>query len=74
MIEIIKLARELRDMPLVMARFFERPKCKPWDIVKGRRFACCHGKGEHMRFCLTGVTSIAIPQIGKISACDWGKE
>ena len=68
MIKIIKLARELRDMPLVMGRYFDRPKCKPWDIVKGRRMACCHGLGKHERWCLEDVTSIAIPQMGRITA------
>ncbi len=68
--EIIKKAREISETPLVFARYFERPKCKPWDIIKGRRFACCHGKGEHTRLCFKGITSIAIPRIGKISVSD----
>ena len=57
---------------LVMARFFERPKCKPWDIVKGRRLPCCHGLGEHTRYCFEGLRrgDIAIPQFKEISSSE----
>ena len=52
---------------LVIARFFDKPKCKPWDIVNGRRKPCCHGLGEHTRWCLEGWEHIIIPQIKEIS-------
>ncbi len=55
---------EVMSQPLIMARLFEKPKCKPWDIVKGRRFKCCHGLMIHTRYCLDGVTEIIIPKIG----------
>ena len=53
---------------LVMGRFFEMPKCKPWDIVKGRRFKCCHGLGKHTRWCLKGVKTLIIPRFSEVSA------
>ncbi|KKL49780.1 hypothetical protein LCGC14_2312090 [marine sediment metagenome] len=48
---------------LVMARFFERPRCRPWDLVKGRRYRCCHALTSegHGRGCMTGVT-VHIPK------------
>ncbi len=49
---------ELHSMALVMSRFFERPRCRPWDLVKGRRYRCCHTLTSegHGRGCMTGVT------------------
>lgn len=61
---------EIVNRPLVMARFFEKPRCKPWDIVKGRRFECCHGKGEHTRWCLKAVKTLIIPTFSEISPKD----
>ena len=26
----------------VFVKMFDVPKCRPWDIKKGRRFICCH--------------------------------
>ena len=55
------------SIALVMARFFERPHCKPWDLVKERRFRCCHAltTGEHGRGCMTGQT-IHVPKFAEI--------
>lgn len=66
---IMEMVREVRESPLVMARFYEKPKCKPWDIVKGRRLPCCHGRGEHTRWCMEGITwaGIRISQFKAIS-------
>lgn len=61
---------EVKNTPLVMARFFETPRCKPWDIVKGRRFECCHGLGEHTRWCLKVVKTLIVPKVSEISARD----
>ena len=53
---------------LVMAQFFTRPRCKPWDLVKQRRYRCCHAltSGEHGWGCMTGQT-IHIPKFAEIS-------
>ncbi len=61
---------EVVNKPSVFTRLFEKPKCKPWDIVKGRRFECCHGAGKHMRFCMSQVGTLHIPQIASLSAKD----
>ena len=59
-----------------------KPRAKPWDIVKGRRFACCHspiGKG-HWWLCLEwgrypkirkGQT-VYIPRFAPVSVVDIG--
>ena len=73
-IEMQELIDEVRNTPLVFARFFEKPKCKPWDIVKGRRFGCCHGAREHMRFCMSGVKTLRISKIASLSAKDLTNE
>ncbi|KKL57050.1 hypothetical protein LCGC14_2239280 [marine sediment metagenome] len=62
--------KEIHNRPLVMAKFFEKPKCKPWDLVKGRRLRCCHGLGEHTRWCFDGVTTIIVPKLHEISMKD----
>ena len=63
-------ARRVMEQPLILGRLFEKPKCKPWDIVKGRRFECCHGLGEHTRWCFEGMRGkiLLLPKFGKISA------
>ncbi len=61
-------ARRIMNQPLVSGRIFEKPKCKPWDIVKGRRFKCCHGLGEHTQSCLGGTRTIFISKFEKITA------
>ena len=66
-----------REESLVMARFFEKPKCKPWDMVKGRRLACCHGLGEHTHWCMVWIRGmvLSIPRIREISVGDlYGQE
>ena len=52
---------------LVMAQFFTRPRCRPWDLVKSRRFRCCHAltTGEHGRGWMTGKT-IHVPKFAEI--------
>ena len=59
-----------KETKLILSRFFDKPKCKPWDIVKGRRFKCCHGLGEHTRWCSTSLKVITVPKFGRISAED----
>ena len=63
---------DIRKMPCVFGRLFEKPKCKPWDLVKGRRMRCCHGLGEHTDWCLEGMKGKAfhIPQFETLSAED----
>ena len=68
-------AREIMEQPSVFAKLFERPKCKPWDIVKGRRFECCHGFGRHQWWCFGNVMfsnqgRINIPKFGSLTAED----
>lgn len=62
----------MTKQPVIFARFFAKPKCKPWDIVKGRRFKCCHGLGEHTLWCLEGMRgkTIIIPKFSQISVGD----
>ena len=70
--EIRKTAQEVMNTPLAMAHLFFKPKCKPWDIVKGRRFPCCHWKVEngHMKYCHTNFMgkTLMVPQCGEITA------
>ena len=62
------IENDLFPSGLVVARFFERPHCKPWDLVKERRFRCCHAltTDEHGRGCMTGQT-IHIPEFAEIT-------
>ena len=49
---------------------YSKPKCKPWDLVKGRRMRCCHAQKKHFWWCwenLKGKT-ITIPKYGSIPA------
>lgn len=52
---------------LVMAQFFTRPRCHPWDLVKKRRFRCCHAltTGEHGRGCMVGQT-VHVPKFAEV--------
>ena len=54
-------------MKAQLEALFERPHCKPWDLVKERRFRCCHAltTGEHGRGCMTGQT-IHVPKFAEI--------
>ena len=67
-------ATKVREHPLVMVKFFERPKCKPWDLAKGRRFICCHQlkKDGHNPWCIEALrgVEIKISAINTISAKD----
>ncbi|KKK56229.1 hypothetical protein LCGC14_3066650 [marine sediment metagenome] len=58
---------EKDSIALFLAQLFTRPRCKPWDLVKGRRFRCCHAltTGEHGRGCMTGKT-IHVPKFAEI--------
>ena len=60
---------DIQNRPLVMARFFENPKCKPWDLVKKKRFSCCHGliSEGHGQYCLSGKMKIIIPKLSNIT-------
>ncbi len=64
--------RKIMAMSPVFSRLFEKPKCKPWDLVKGRRLHCCHGLGKHMTWCWEGMKgkTLRIPQFGTLSAED----
>lgn len=56
---------------LVVAKFFEKPKCKPWDLVKGRRYACCHYPiGKHSPYCLSWGISISMPKFKELTYYD----
>ncbi len=57
----------IQDEEPVMFKMFEKPKCKPWDIVKGRRKQCCHGLGKHTDYCMEGVKTIYIPKVGSVT-------
>jgi len=63
---------EVLRQPLVMAQFFNKPKCKPWDLIKGKRHSCCHGLIEegHTRWCIEGLKgkTLTIPKIGRLDA------
>lgn len=58
---------------------WERPRAKPWDIKKGRRFACCRnpvGRG-HCWWCAVqfGLRAgeghvLTIPKFSQVSAED----
>ena len=50
-------------MPLVI-----RPRAKPWDYVKGRRFRCCGGEGEHTAYCLADMDKIYMQTLKEITA------
>ena len=67
---IIEAAREARNAPEIMMEFFERPKCKPWDIVKGRRYGCCHGLGKHTQWCLKDGKTLTVPRLSELSTDD----
>lgn len=60
---------EVRSTPLIMAQILGRPRAKPWDYVKGRRFRCCGGlKPLHRPYCPQGEdTTINIPRFASIS-------
>ena len=62
---------DIVNRPLIMAKLFENPKCKPWDLVKGRRLRCCHGlvTEGHRRHCFQGMRGMTmrIPKIGRLS-------
>ena len=49
-----------------------KPKCKPWDIVKGRRFECCHQKVKdgHNRRCMEAWVEEEIPKTGSMEGFD----
>lgn len=54
---VIDWAREIRETPIAFDKMFGRPKCKPWDLAKGKRFECCHYLKEqgHSWWCLNGL-------------------
>lgn len=64
---------------LVIARYFAKPKCKPWDIVKGRRYECCHSliSTGHIFWCFGGLIgkTIIVQKVGEIKemskAIEW---
>ena len=67
---IIEAAREARNTPGIMMRFFEKPKCKPWDIVKGHRYVCCHGLGKHTQWCLIADRTLRIRRLSELTTDD----
>ena len=67
---MIEKARQVMEQPLIFGRLFEKPKCKPWDIVKGRRLPCCHGLGGHTEWCLEIEMTLSIPRFGEVSTED----
>lgn len=58
----------VKEGNLIFGQFFEKPKCKPWDLAKGRRMRCCHGLGEHTQWCFESGKTIHIPQYGAIDS------
>jgi len=68
----IQAAKEIRETDGVMLRLFEKPKCKPWDIAKGRRLPCCHGLGGHTQGCFEGMKGkmVRIPFFSEITSED----
>ena len=56
------------SIALFLAQLFTRPRCKPWDLVKQRRYRCCRAltSGEHGWGCMTGKT-IHIPKYAEIT-------
>ena len=70
----MKVRETIKKCKATMIRYFELPKCKPWDIKKGRRFPCCHTLIEdgHHRICLRSLygVPINIVKVYELSARD----
>ena len=58
---------DISKMEPVIIKLMEFPKCRPWDIVKSRRFPCCHNPVEngHHKYCneVFRFSTITIPKL-----------